>query len=118
MSQPAGADRDRGPARPRRPVGLYVHIPFCVSICPYCDFVVVAGAETRGPRNRIAAFVDALLAELDLRADDLDARFGAPGRRPAGAASPSVYLGGGTPSLLPAETRWRPSSTGSGAGSA
>ena len=29
------------------PVGLYIHIPFCVSLCPYCDFVVVAGAATR-----------------------------------------------------------------------
>jgi putative oxygen-independent coproporphyrinogen III oxidase len=83
------------------PVGLYVHIPFCVSICPYCDFVVVAGSETRGPRNRIDAFVAALLVEIELRADALDARFGrrgrGPGRRPALG---SLYLGGGTPSLL------------------
>ena len=86
---------------PSPPVGLYVHIPFCVSICPYCDFVVVAGSETRGPRNRIDAFVDALLVELDLRADALDARFGRPGR--AAGRRPvlgSLYLGGGTPSLL------------------
>ncbi len=88
-------------AAPSPPVGLYVHIPFCVSICPYCDFVVVAGTETRGPRNRIAAFADALLVELDLRADELDARFGRPGRA-AGRRAPltSLYLGGGTPSLL------------------
>jgi oxygen-independent coproporphyrinogen-3 oxidase len=83
---------------------LYIHVPFCVSICPYCDFVVVAGSETRGPRNRIAVFVEALLAELDLRADVLDERFGKPGRTarrrpPLG----SVYLGGGTPSLLAPE---------------
>jgi oxygen-independent coproporphyrinogen-3 oxidase len=92
-----------GTARP--PAGLYVHIPFCVSICPYCDFVVVAGSESRGPRNRIAVFVEALLSELDLRADALDERFGRPsraaGRRPALG---SLYLGGGTPSLLPAES--------------
>ena len=89
---------------PSPPVGLYVHIPFCVSICPYCDFVVVAGSETRGPRNRIDAFVDALMVEIELRADALDARFGRPGRaagrRPALG---SLYLGGGTPSLLGAE---------------
>lgn len=86
------------------PVGLYVHVPFCVSICPYCDFVVVAGSETRGPRNRIAVFVEALLAELDLRADALDERFGKPGRT-ARRRPPlsSVYLGGGTPSLLAPE---------------
>jgi oxygen-independent coproporphyrinogen III oxidase len=91
-------------AAPSPPVGLYVHLPFCVSICPYCDFVVVAGSEARGPRNRIGVFVEALLAELDLRADVLDERFGRPGRT-AGrrSALTSVYLGGGTPSLLPAE---------------
>jgi oxygen-independent coproporphyrinogen III oxidase len=91
-------------AAPSPPVGLYVHIPFCVSICPYCDFVVVAGAEARGPRNRVAVLVEALLAELDLRADRLDERFGRPGRA-AGRRPPlsSVYLGGGTPSLVPPE---------------
>ncbi len=87
---------------PRPPIGLYVHVPFCVSLCPYCDFVVVAGAAARGPSNRIAAFAAALRAELGLRADALDAAFGAPGspRRPA---LDTVYLGGGTPSLLPAD---------------
>ena len=79
------------------PVALYIHIPFCVSLCPYCDFVVYAGAAARGPKARVAAFVPALLAELDLRADALDATFGR--GRPA---LETVYLGGGTPSLLPA----------------
>ena len=85
------------------PVGLYVHVPFCVSVCPYCDFVVVAGSESRGPRARIAPFVAAILQELELRADALDGRWGRPGTtvRPPLA---SVYLGGGTPSLLPAPT--------------
>jgi coproporphyrinogen III oxidase-like Fe-S oxidoreductase len=92
-------------AAPAPPVGLYVHIPFCVSICPYCDFVVVAGSEARGPRNRIGAFVEALLAELDLRADALDERFGRPGRAVGRRPSlTSTYIGGGTPSLLPAES--------------
>src|SRR6185369_2917704 len=81
----------------RAPVALYIHIPFCVSLCPYCDFVVYAGAAARGPKARIAAFVPALVAELDLRADALDATFGR--ERPA---LETVYLGGGTPSLLPA----------------
>jgi oxygen-independent coproporphyrinogen-3 oxidase len=81
------------------PAGLYVHVPFCVSHCPYCDFVVVAGRAARGPSNRIGAFVEAVQAELELRADALDSRFG-----PAGARPPleTLYLGGGTPSLLPA----------------
>ena len=82
------------------PVGLYVHVPFCVSICPYCDFVVVAGAATRGPSNRIAVFVAALITELRLRADALDAAFGPPGSR-ARPVLDTVYVGGGTPTLLP-----------------
>jgi len=71
-------------------------------LCPYCDFVVIAGSAARGPRNRISQFLDAVMVELELRADTLDAAFGPPGsrRRPALA---SVYLGGGTPSLLPAD---------------
>ena len=60
---------------PRRPA-LYIHIPFCVSLCPYCDFVVYAGAAARGPKNRIDAFLAALHVELDLRADALDRAFG------------------------------------------
>jgi oxygen-independent coproporphyrinogen-3 oxidase len=89
------------PAAPaaRPPIALYLHFPFCVSLCPYCDFVVIAGSAARGPRNRIGQFLDALLVELELRADGLDARFGGPG---ASGRPPlrSVYLGGGTPSLL------------------
>ena len=83
---------------PAPPVALYVHVPFCVSLCPYCDFVVYAGAVARGPRARVGAFLDALRAELTLRADALDEAFGA--GRPL---LETVYIGGGTPSLLPAE---------------
>jgi oxygen-independent coproporphyrinogen-3 oxidase len=83
---------------PRPPVALYVHVPFCVSLCPYCDFVVVAGAAARGPRARVDAFLGALRTELELRADDLDERLGTD-RPPL----ETVYLGGGTPSLLPAD---------------
>jgi len=71
----------------RQPVALYVHFPFCVSICPYCDFVVYGGKDARGPHNRIDALVDALVTEIGLRA--------APG-----ANLGSVYFGGGTPSLM------------------
>jgi len=90
-----------GPA-PAAPVALYVHVPFCRSLCPYCDFVVVAGAAAVGPRSRVAAYLRAVAVELDLRADALDSAFGAPG---TGSRPPleTVYVGGGTPSLLPAE---------------
>ena len=80
------------------PVALYVHVPFCVSLCPYCDFVVYAGAAARGPKARISAFLDAVLTEIDLRADALDERFGS-SRPPLD----TVYVGGGTPSLLPTD---------------
>ena len=79
----------------RSPVGLYVHIPFCVSLCPYCDFVVYTGALTRGPRARVGgAFIAALLAEVELRAA---------GRSADAPPLQTVYFGGGTPSLLPSD---------------
>ncbi len=97
----ATADAPALPTAAAPPAGLYIHVPFCVSHCPYCDFVVVAGRETRGPANRIRVFVEALQVELGLRAKAVDARWGPPGVRPA---LDSLYLGGGTPSLLPAAT--------------
>ena len=72
-----------------------MHVPFCLSLCPYCDFVVYAGRSARGPAARVGDYLAALAAELDLRADALDAS--GVGARPLR----SVYLGGGTPSLLP-----------------
>ena len=77
------------------PVALYVHIPFCVSLCPYCDFVVYAGAAARGPRNRVAPFLAALETELELRAAAVSGVTGLP------QLLETVYFGGGTPSLLP-----------------
>ncbi len=66
--------------------GLYVHFPFCLAKCPYCDFAVTVAKHIPGARYRAA-----LLRELALRVD----------ARPAWADAPfdSVYLGGGTPSL-------------------
>jgi oxygen-independent coproporphyrinogen-3 oxidase len=70
---------------------LYVHVPFCLSVCPYCDFVVYGGrAATDG--ELLDVFVDAVMAELRLRAATPGAR------HPDGLLT--VYLGGGTPSLL------------------
>ncbi|MBW2293962.1 MAG: radical SAM family heme chaperone HemW [Deltaproteobacteria bacterium] len=68
-------------------VGLYIHVPFCERICPYCDFAVVA-ARTLEPADE-ERYVAALLVELDSRRADF------PGRSLA-----TVYFGGGTPSLL------------------
>jgi putative oxygen-independent coproporphyrinogen III oxidase len=80
----------KGPA-PSGPVALYVHFPFCLSICPYCDFVVVAGRSARGEGSQVARLVEALAAEIELRAAD---------RPLAGQPLRSVYFGGGTPSLM------------------
>jgi oxygen-independent coproporphyrinogen-3 oxidase len=68
-------------------VGVYVHVPFCERVCPYCDFAVVAARRLATARED--AYVVALLAELVLRAPAWDGRVLA-----------SLYLGGGTPSLL------------------
>ena len=86
------------PVRPMPPAGLYVHLPFCVARCPYCDFVVYAGAQARGPRARTERLYEAVGRELELRADALDVRFDGT-RPPLG----SLYFGGGTPSLVPGE---------------
>ena len=66
---------------------LYVHLPFCVSRCGYCDFVTVVGR-----RRQHRAYVHALLAELALEQAALAPRL------------ESVFLGGGTPTFTePAE---------------
>lgn len=70
------------------PLALYVHWPFCVSKCPYCDF----NSHVRDQVDQ-AAWRDALLADLAHEAALL------PGRRLA-----SIFFGGGTPSLMPPAT--------------
>ena len=70
------------------PLALYVHWPFCVSKCPYCDFNSHVRAEVDQ-----AAWRDALLADLAHEAAAL------PGRRLG-----SIFFGGGTPSLMPPAT--------------
>ena len=66
---------------PAAPFGVYVHIPFCKTLCPYCDFV-----RTRVPGNVPQEYVEAVCREI--------ASF------PGPDAAASVFLGGGTPSLL------------------
>ena len=86
-----------------RPVGrhaqlrsLYVHVPFCLSVCPYCDFVVRSGRAATEGGGLLDRFQAALLTELELRAAALDAS----DRLPGPASLETSYLGGGTPSLL------------------
>jgi oxygen-independent coproporphyrinogen-3 oxidase len=76
----------------QRPFGLYVHVPFCASRCGYCDFNTYT-ADELGPDVSRATYADAVIRELELAA----AVLGDEGR-PAG----SVFVGGGTPTLLPA----------------
>ncbi len=70
---------------PLRPEGLYVHIPFCATKCPYCDFNTYAGIEAMmGP------YLAALRTEIELWGEVLD-----------GPGLETVFFGGGTPSYLP-----------------
>lgn len=66
---------------------LYIHIPFCKSKCRYCDFASYPGQE-----GCMHAYVNTLLTEARIRAEAL--------HHPA---METVFIGGGTPSLLPAE---------------
>ncbi len=72
----------------RGALALYVHWPFCLSKCPYCDF----NSHVRGAVDQ-AQWRDALLRELDHFADETKGR-----------ALISIFFGGGTPSLMPPAT--------------
>ena len=72
-------------------LGLYLHVPFCERICPYCDFAVVA-ARALAPSEE-QRYVEALERELAARAPDF-----------AGRRLETLYFGGGTPSLLAPES--------------
>ncbi|WFC64381.1 radical SAM family heme chaperone HemW [Pseudomonas sp. REST10] len=67
------------------PLALYIHIPWCVRKCPYCDF----NSHAAGPTLPEEEYVDALLADLD---SDLQHAHGRP--------LTSIFFGGGTPSLF------------------
>jgi len=73
-------------------LGVYVHFPWCLKKCPYCDFLSVAAERPSLPHR---AYADSVIAELERRASSLgDARL------------VSIFFGGGTPSL------WEPSELG------
>lgn len=70
----------------KKPLGIYLHIPFCVRKCPYCDFISAPGdAEER------ESYVNLLLREIEWETED--------GQLSQYEVS-TIFLGGGTPSLL------------------
>ena len=71
------------------PLSLYIHIPWCVKKCPYCDF----NSHARKGEIPQAAYVDALLGDLDRDVRDFGAAID---QRPLR----SIFFGGGTPSLF------------------
>jgi len=77
---------DPGPLDPGTDVAVYVHWPYCARICPYCDFNVV---RDRGNSEEQAGLVAAILEDLSAQAALVGPRRLA-----------SVFLGGGTPSLM------------------
>ncbi|GAA4939532.1 oxygen-independent coproporphyrinogen-3 oxidase [Actinomycetospora succinea] len=99
--EPAPADGALPPASltglGTRPFGVYVHVPFCATRCGYCDFNTYTasdlGLTSSDDPASPASWLEGLRRELDL------------GARVLGAAPPAdtVFLGGGTPSLLGAE---------------
>ena len=68
----------------KKPLGLYIHIPFCKQKCTYCDFYSLPGSE-----SQMDGYVDALCAHLAELAPYA-----------AGYLADTVYFGGGTPSFL------------------
>jgi oxygen-independent coproporphyrinogen-3 oxidase len=77
----------------RNPFGFYLHVPFCATRCGYCDFNTYTASELPGVSQ--SSYVDVALAELRLASEVLE----------RGAVPPvqTIFVGGGTPSLLPAE---------------
>ena len=65
--------------------GLYIHIPYCKSKCTYCDFYSTPQVET------MEQYVHSLLCEAKLRQEEIPHQF------------TTLYLGGGTPSVMPLE---------------
>jgi oxygen-independent coproporphyrinogen-3 oxidase len=98
---PEGEDVPRDGALPQasllglgsRPFGVYVHVPFCATRCGYCDFNTYTATELGGGASQ-AAYAATAAEELRLA------------RRVLGevdVAAASVFFGGGTPTLLPAD---------------
>jgi putative oxygen-independent coproporphyrinogen III oxidase len=76
----------------RAPFGIYVHVPFCAARCGYCDFNTYTASELAGSGASPDGWLDAVRRELDRARAVVGAR-----------AVDTVFVGGGTPSLLGAE---------------
>ncbi len=79
-----------------RPLGFYLHVPYCATRCGYCDFNTYTASELRGSGGALASrenYADALVDEIRLARKVL----GDDPRRVE-----TVFVGGGTPTLLPA----------------
>jgi len=74
---------------PDPPFGIYVHVPFCAARCGYCDFNTYTAAELDGSGASPDGWLDAVRRELDHAAATVGER-----------AVDTVFVGGGTPSLL------------------
>ncbi|MDP9325653.1 MAG: radical SAM family heme chaperone HemW, partial [Candidatus Dormibacteraeota bacterium] len=77
---------DLQPRADRRPRSLYIHVPFCVSKCPYCDFNSHVGLE-----HLFESYNRALVEEIKAWGQSLD-----------GPRLDTIFIGGGTPSRVPA----------------
>jgi oxygen-independent coproporphyrinogen-3 oxidase len=82
-----GCEESAAPALIPGPLALYIHIPWCVRKCPYCDF----NSHQRPAELPVADYVQALIRDLEF---DLPSVWG--------RTVHSVFFGGGTPSLFPA----------------
>lgn len=82
----AGPDPSEGALAPGRPLGVYVHVPFCSARCPYCDFAIDVRRQI--PHERYA---EAVIRELEAKASWFQAADAGP--------LVSLYFGGGTPAL-------------------
>lgn len=84
-------ERLRNNVSPR--LSFYIHIPYCVKRCGYCDFNTYTPAELQGPdlASVSAHYIDAAISEIEMA------------RQTVGIAEvPTIFFGGGTPSLMPA----------------
>lgn len=78
---------------------IYIHIPYCRSFCTYCDFYSVI------PQCGYGRFADAVCAEIGAREEEIRASVSHARTDNVSSCGPNtLYMGGGTPSVMPAET--------------